>query len=746
MTRGGHPSQARGATSARGGGTRGRGGARGGKTPDTSAKGKIRQEATDGPATSTHPRPHREKANIHPGQIILDNTQKRRTSEQVKSDKAKTDAEAIAAIKKQEKQTQATVRRLVAVEDLMQEQDLEYNQYAARPDLRGSALPPKKKSKLIQEKGTRDALKNKSEDTRDEPNPKPDSAGPASHRDMDNAKEGFPEAWDDSEPTTADSASDGLPLVGELNEAFEDEEDIDFVMAEGEDNDNEEPYEYEENLDEQSDSSNGDPPMVSQARKRHVKPERTALRQAVQSAQSVPATLAGRKRKTTETGNEVVALSDTNAKRGQTKNKMTGVPSNWKKLIAQIDRGRVHIPSTATSRSGSTSSASHLSALSNGSDHEDPQERGAFDEDEGGDAVAAARQAKTRISIQQRGHSTGERGQSQKIKKENLVHIDWIGIAQSDAGVKSGRAKKVNYTNAHLPFPAARRPFYMNIWKKHFKATAMDWAGSQLDPFGTNHLLDEDVVAEAWEAVFPELETILDNKEHKAVIIGVILTVLNTWRSNMGKAGIAAVNKFFEEHDIEPEDRLYDTPEKRKAFVKDQLDPSKFSFVYRNPENETGKGIFQSELILAVFAYHLKNIAGSRMEYERPQGALALATAAIERALSFWKSGNFDDTDNTGDRGKRPSFNIDVDSSDKPGANKDKKTQKRKAFNEFYCGGPARTWASKAALITDDRWDDIMDDALCFVADLAYDEDDSEIDGDRLGADADPRNNVIFDW
>lgn len=249
--------------------------------------------------------------------------------------------------------------------------------------------------------------------------------------------------------------------------------------------------------------------------------------------------------------------------------------------------------------------------------------------------------------------------------------------------------------------------------------------------------------------------------------------MLNGWRSIIGKEGLVAVEDLFREDEIELDERQYDTPEKRKAFVKDQLDPSKFDFIYRDPDNEVcsvvysrscihsftaqiGKGIFQSELILAVFACHLKSISGSPMDYGRPSGALALATTAVcglfdsysnslissqvERALSFWKTGHFDDTDHAGDRGKKVVLNAE---SDNPGAPKNK--TKRKTFNEAFCGGHARTWASKAALMTDERWDAIIGDALRFVTSVGDDDDDdSEIDVDQ--GDQDPRNNVTFDW
>lgn len=147
MTRGATRARARGSgiTSTRGESARGRAKEDIKKVP---AKGAAHQPAANDPAPSTNaPRPRRDNANIHPGQIINENTQRHRSSAQVKQDKAQAEADTASAIMERENLMKAQVQRLATAEDRIARKDLEYIRSAARPDIREPVLPPKKKSK-----------------------------------------------------------------------------------------------------------------------------------------------------------------------------------------------------------------------------------------------------------------------------------------------------------------------------------------------------------------------------------------------------------------------------------------------------------------------------------------------------------------------------------------------------------------------------------------------------------------------
>lgn len=98
------------------------------------------------------------------------------------------------------------------------------------------------------------------------------------------------------------------------------------------------------------------------------------------------------------------------------------------------------------------------------------------------------------------------------------VKVGHASVVKAEPGAK--KVKK--YTNQHLPFPTSKRPSNMNRWKKHFKPTIIAWAGTSEDPFGTNHLLDDNVIEEVWKEVFPDLESTLENAVSRAAIVGVV--------------------------------------------------------------------------------------------------------------------------------------------------------------------------------------------------------------------------------
>lgn len=81
-------------------------------------------------------RPRRSNANNHPGQVILDATQKRRTPAQVQADKAVQEAAAAAAVLATVTAHREQVKRVAKFEDKLRTEDEQNKLHAARPDLR----------------------------------------------------------------------------------------------------------------------------------------------------------------------------------------------------------------------------------------------------------------------------------------------------------------------------------------------------------------------------------------------------------------------------------------------------------------------------------------------------------------------------------------------------------------------------------------------------------------------------------
>lgn len=86
--------------------------------------------------SSTRAHVARSKANIHPGQIQLDSQIKRRTKEEIRTDNAQADAEAVEIQQEAEAVEKTTVQKLAAAEDKLRREDKEYDIHASRPDLR----------------------------------------------------------------------------------------------------------------------------------------------------------------------------------------------------------------------------------------------------------------------------------------------------------------------------------------------------------------------------------------------------------------------------------------------------------------------------------------------------------------------------------------------------------------------------------------------------------------------------------
>ncbi|KAF8056075.1 hypothetical protein FPV67DRAFT_1732286 [Lyophyllum atratum] len=95
---------------------------------------------------------------------------------------------------------------------------------------------------------------------------------------------------------------------------------------------------------------------------------------------------------------------------------------------------------------------------------------------------------------------------------------------------------------------------------------------------------------------------------------------------------IAILSDVFEHCEMDKDDII--------DWVNIRGDAGEFRWLYASPDAPKGKkGAFQSDLVLGVFARHLKQTSGAMMDYGMPVGGLALCTAAMERALELWANG-----------------------------------------------------------------------------------------------------------
>ncbi|KAF7971167.1 hypothetical protein HWV62_21908 [Athelia sp. TMB] len=411
-----------------------------------------------------------------------------------------------------------------------------------------------------------------------------------------------------------------------------------------------------------------------------------ALRDEVDSVRTVftstpAASVASKKRKHLGTGKTLPSANfSTDIKRSK-KERPQGLMANWRRVVADAPEKR------ATAKESRPTLEVEAPATEN--------EAGFFDEDEALDLVNVARTAKSSIKIEDVSNPVSKIRSQDRRTNQMSVHV----IAASSTmqpGKKQG--KKLTFTNADLPFPASIAATCQRRWRKMYKP-------STLDPFGTNSDLGLELACiDNWKK----------DEKQKAVIIGVTQTVFTQWRSAISKhaTSITVLKKSFD-NDL----NMKHDKECRAAFVKWALDD--VNFIYRYPDDED-KGPFQSDVVLETFAYHLKQTraygAWDKVDenYGRPTGGLALCCAAMERALTAYKTGDYLDHDITPD-GKHIS----------------------NRFDNARWGGPTRTWRAQLVTMPDELWQSVIGDA----SPLLSSDDDLDAQPDEQ---LDPRSQVVF--
>ncbi|KAI9434692.1 hypothetical protein H4582DRAFT_2080706 [Lactarius indigo] len=190
------------------------------------------------------------------------------------------------------------------------------------------------------------------------------------------------------------------------------------------------------------------------------------------------------------------------------------------------------------------------------------------------------------------------------------------------------RPHKQRYSLADLPFPRGGRD--LHIWRRVFIPSLLGWVGTQENPFGANCQMEGEIV-HLWKHIFPSI--VFDQgSRNREIVLNVCDSVLNNWRSDMGKAGHRAVTDLWQGDFTE-----FALAEDRAEYVSDAL--MNLRFVYKYPDETNGQGAFCSDLISKVYAKHLRKISPEGGRYGPQIGGLALATVAVERALTLFKTG-----------------------------------------------------------------------------------------------------------
>ncbi|KAF8152241.1 hypothetical protein B0H34DRAFT_724450 [Crassisporium funariophilum] len=220
-----------------------------------------------------------------------------------------------------------------------------------------------------------------------------------------------------------------------------------------------------------------------------------------------------------------------------------------------------------------------------------------------------------------------------------IYDVDVGKVKTSNADIAA--ATSINYKTMPvtcLPFPTgALGQRCTTKWRKEFKATAINFAASLDQPFASNGLLHEHVPT-WWEYLFDfamedHWKWTPNTQDALPAVVEQSAKIITEWRSSIGKAAIAILSDIFEHHEMDKQQII--------DWVKDiRGDAGEFRWLYANPDAPKGKkGAFQSDLVLGVFAGHLKQTSGAMLDHGVPVGGLALCTAAMERALELWANG-----------------------------------------------------------------------------------------------------------
>ncbi|KAI9442593.1 hypothetical protein H4582DRAFT_2073157 [Lactarius indigo] len=238
----------------------------------------------------------------------------------------------------------------------------------------------------------------------------------------------------------------------------------------------------------------------------------------------------------------------------------------------------------------------------------------------------------------------------------------------------------------------------VHTWRRVFLPQLHGWAGTQEDPFGANCQMEGEIV-NIWKRTFPSVPLDQRNRE---IVLNVCDNALNNWRSDIGKAGYHAVSDLWEG------DSQFSSEEDIVAYVSDNL--MDLRFVYRFPDRLSGRGPFCSVLILKT-------------------GGLALATVAVECALTLFKTGEDISKANHDDDSGRGATRV-------PGH----------GFTDNLWGSRARALVKSTQRLKDSHWSQIQDRASIYLRGTDHDEENGE-DSRGVGAEATSLHAQIeIDW
>lgn len=209
----------------------------------------------------------------------------------------------------------------------------------------------------------------------------------------------------------------------------------------------------------------------------------------------------------------VVAVDGNTNKRTKT-SEPGGLVPNWKKNAG--------IMSSVTHKHPVDSEAVFIQG-----DNEDDLVEGEFDKDESTDTLNTVRASKpstVRINT--------------KVVHSLIAFVWWYlcpymqivtkftsrPVSNLNAPTPSTRTKPTKVVVGDLPFPSGiPRMAYSSKWQKEFRPTLLSWASTFQDPYATNTQLNDTVLLDMWDTVYPDID--LDEEERRDTALKLVYLV-----------------------------------------------------------------------------------------------------------------------------------------------------------------------------------------------------------------------------
>ncbi|KAG2743056.1 hypothetical protein P692DRAFT_201870409 [Suillus brevipes Sb2] len=263
-----------------------------------------------------------------------------------------------------------------------------------------------------------------------------------------------------------------------------------------------------------------------------------------------------------------------------------------------------------------------------------------------------------------------------------------VAKVEVNEAVQEGKQKKSlrERSKSDLPFKGKT---HAKQWDQLIRAL-LDWAGTTNDPFGTNEHPDlMEQLQDLWnmDNFFEDIE--IDIADHPAVKKKVQFFMqatdrLNEWRSKFGKRALKLLKRFFVQNPIYRND-----PDARAELVAACLPHTRdgkkvIPFIYGDPEKLLRS--WEDATLLDIFSYHVQRVRDALESNGPPSGALTLSTAAYERALTLYKSGE--------------------NAKELEGEDGEPNSSKRSKKHEFdtYWGAVARGYTASMSSIPAGKW------------------------------------------